>query len=98
MFPGQTLNPMNEAAKIQAPVLLFYGGKDQHITPEHVAAFTGKLKELGKNFESKVYPDADHGFFCDERGSYNPAAAKDAWQRVLDFLGKNLKKAPVGAR
>jgi carboxymethylenebutenolidase len=95
MFPGQTLNPMNEAAKIQAPILLFYGGKDQHITSEHVAAFTGKLKELGKDFESKVYPDADHGFFCDERGSHNPTAAKDAWQRVLDFLGKNLKRTPA---
>lgn len=92
MFPGQTLNPMNEAAKIQAPLLLFYGGKDPRITPDQVEAFTGRLKQLGKNFQSKVYPDADHGFFCDARASYNPAASKDAWQKTLAFLEANLKK------
>ena len=93
--PGQTLNPMEESAKIQAPILLFYGEKDQFILPEHVEKFNGRLKQLGKNFQSNVYPGADHGFFCDERPSYNAEAAKDAWERTLDFLEANLKKAEV---
>ena len=89
--PGQ-LNPMIEAAKVKAPLLLFYGDKDMFIKAEHVEQFTGKLKELGKNFESKVYAGAGHGFFCDERPGHNPEAAKDAWGRVVEFLGKNLKR------
>ena len=38
-----------------------------------------------------VYQGAGHGFSCDERGSYNEAATKLAWQRSLAFLGKHLK-------
>lgn len=93
MRGGQTMNPVNEAAKVRCPVLLFYGDKDQFILPEHMEKFTGRLKELGRNFQSKVYPGAGHGFFCDDRPSYNADASKDAWQRVLEFFETNLKKA-----
>ncbi|HBY76730.1 MAG TPA: carboxymethylenebutenolidase, partial [Cyanobacteria bacterium UBA11148] len=27
------------------------------------------------------YDGADHGFFCDQRASYNKAAATDAWEK-----------------
>jgi carboxymethylenebutenolidase len=90
--PGQTLNPMDEAAKVRAPLLLFYGGLDQHITPEHVDQFTGRLKELGKGYRSYVYPGAGHGFFCNERGSFNAEASGDAWKKTVDFLRSNLKE------
>lgn len=93
MRGGQTLNPVDEASKIQCPLLLFYAENDTFILPEHREKFTGKLKELGKKFESKLYTGATHGFFCDERPSYNADAAKDAWQRVQDFFGANLPKA-----
>jgi carboxymethylenebutenolidase len=39
--------------------------------------------------EVHVYA-ADHGFNCDQRGSYNEAAAKVARQRTLDFFAKHL--------
>jgi dienelactone hydrolase len=35
---------------------------------------------------------AQHGFHCDERGSFHEASAKAAWQRAVDFLKKHLKK------
>ena len=31
--------------------------------------------------------DADHGFFCDARPSYNVMAAKQSWPLTLAFLG-----------
>jgi carboxymethylenebutenolidase len=48
----------------------------------------------GKRTESEIYtyPDAPHGFHCDERASYNEAASKAAWPRTLAFLQKHLKK------
>ena len=49
------------------------------------------LKAKGKDIESTVYPGAGHGFFCDARGSYNEAAAKDAWPKTLAFFAKHLR-------
>jgi carboxymethylenebutenolidase len=33
-----------------------------------------------------AFSDADHGFFCDERVSYQPRAARQAWSLMLEFL------------
>jgi carboxymethylenebutenolidase len=52
---------------------------------DKVRAATAGLKET----EVYVYP-ADHGFHCDQRGSYDAAAAQLAWQRSLDFLHRHL--------
>ncbi|MSO20340.1 MAG: dienelactone hydrolase family protein [Acidobacteria bacterium] len=89
-FAGLTMNTMDEAPKLKAPVLLFYGALDKMITHDLVDRFTGRLKELAKGHHSFVYPGADHGFFCNERPTYNAHAAADAWQKSLDFLKANL--------
>jgi carboxymethylenebutenolidase len=94
---GQTLNPMDEAAKVRCPLLLIYGEIDQHITAEHVDKFTSRLKELGRGFQSYIYPGAGHGFFCNDRPSYKANAAADAWQKTLDFLHTNLMRNPAPA-
>ncbi|MBI4463506.1 MAG: dienelactone hydrolase family protein [Acidobacteria bacterium] len=96
--PWQTLNPMEEVAPVQAPILLFYGEEDAHILPEHAQQFTARLRELGKNFQHHVYSGAGHGFFCNERDSYHPEAARDAWQKLRDFLEKNLKRTEDAGR
>ena len=94
---GQTIDAMEEAAKLRSPLLLFYGELDQHITAEHVDRFTERLKQLGKGYQSYVYPGAGHGFFCNDRGSYNPRAAADAWQKTVEFLAGNLKSSQPAA-
>jgi carboxymethylenebutenolidase len=50
-----------------------------------------RLRALGKSFEVKVYADADHGFFCDERASYHPEAARDAWDKTRAWFAKYLQ-------
>jgi carboxymethylenebutenolidase len=62
-----------------------------------VDKFTGRLKQLGKGFQSYVYPGAEHGFFCNERSSYNAQASADAWQKTLAFLEHNVKGIPPAA-
>jgi hypothetical protein len=42
--------------------------------------------------EIVVYPDADHGFFCDQRATYNEAAAKNAWERVKTLFAEELRQ------
>lgn len=49
-----------------------------------------KLTALGKTFEIVVYDGAGHGFFCDERASFAPKAAADAWTRTLSFFRQHL--------
>ena len=37
-------------------------------------------------FSSVEFSDADHGFFCNERASYNANAATEAWPLTLAYL------------
>jgi carboxymethylenebutenolidase len=46
----------------------------------------GGVQGAGKTCESKVYPDAQHGFNADYRPSYNAGDAKDAWARMLAWF------------
>ncbi len=81
---------LDQADKIRAPLYLFFGQKDAFIPQEQVGAVDTKLRELGKNYKLKNYADADHGFFCDQRVSYEPKAAEDAWAELKSFFGEHL--------
>jgi carboxymethylenebutenolidase len=70
---------------------LFFGGVDPFISGDRVQQIEARLKELGKEFTLKIYPNADHGSFCDERSSYNSAAATDAWQELTQFFHQHLR-------
>jgi len=39
-----------------------------------------------------VYQNADHGFFCDQRASYDKASAEDAWAKVKKLFAEELGK------
>src|SRR5262249_46321367 len=55
---------------LKAPVLAFFGGKDAFIPIAEVDEFRDALRKAGKSAEVVLYPDADHGFMCDDRPSY----------------------------
>ena len=82
---------LERAPKIQCPLLLFFGDQDPFIPNEEVERIRTKLQELGKTAEVKLYAGAQHGFFCDERSSYHPEAARDAWQKLTEFFARHLK-------
>ncbi len=79
-----------EVAGITAPVLAFYGERDQRLIdglPEVTAAMTA----AGVDFMSKVYPGTGHAFFNDTNPhAYDEAAATDAWQATLAFFESNI--------
>ena len=78
------------ASQSHGPLLLIWGGLDAHIPKEQRDAVAEALSSAGKPFESVVYEQGDHGFFCDARASYNKEEAGKAWLKTLDFLGSYL--------
>ncbi len=81
---------LSRSGDLHAPQLLFWGGLDKHIGPEQTQAVVESLRQAGKPFVNVEFSDADHGFFCDVRPSYNPAAAQQAWALTHAFLNYNL--------
>jgi len=92
MQPGERTPkaPLEYADKLTAPMLLFFGEKDAFIPLAEVDRIKARLAELKKEAEVVVYSGADHGFFCNERPSFHPEAAKDAWERLRKFFAKHL--------
>ncbi|HVW22234.1 MAG TPA: dienelactone hydrolase family protein [Opitutaceae bacterium] len=77
---------IQRAPDLRAPMLFFWGGQDPHIPPEHVRAAAEALRAAKKPFVNVEVSDAGHGFFCDEREAFNPAAARESWALTLAFL------------
>ena len=86
-YGGQIVKNADEKPKV--PTQLHFGEKDASIPMSDVDTIKQKR---GADCEIYVYPGAQHGFNCDERGSYDAASAKLAWQRSTAFLDKNLKR------
>ena len=84
--------PIDRTAKLKAPVLAFFGESDGFIPLEFVEQLRREAAKQKKQVEIVVYPGAGHGFFCNERSSYDPAAAADAWERLKKFLAAHLGK------
>jgi carboxymethylenebutenolidase len=69
----------------RVPVLAHFGDQDHWIPLDSVEAF----RKAQPQVEVHVYA-ANHGFNCDQRGSYNEAAATLARQRTLAFFAQHL--------
>ena len=88
--------PAQKVKDLHAPVLGLYAGKDPltDMVPE-------MRKQLAANnrYDSEIviYPDAQHGFHADYRASYNEAAAKDGWKRMLAHFVKHGVGTPAAA-
>jgi carboxymethylenebutenolidase len=92
-YYGGSMHLMAEKAReLRGPILLFWGGLDKHILPEHRDIITKALDEAKKDYINTVISYADHGFNCDERSSYSPKASLEAWAMTLAFLKNNLSQ------
>ncbi len=79
-----------DVAKIKAPVNAQYAELDTRLTSGW-PAYDAALTKAGVTHEGHVYPGANHGFHNDTTPRYDEAAAKEAWQRTLDWFNKYLK-------
>jgi carboxymethylenebutenolidase len=88
-YGGQIARFVSEKPRV--PTLLHFGRQDNHIPEADVA----KIQKTHPEVPVYWY-DAGHGFNCDARASYNEAAARQAFDRTLDFLKVHLAE-PVEA-
>jgi carboxymethylenebutenolidase len=94
-FYGAQPKP-EDAAKIKAPINAQYGELDERINagwPD----FDKALTEAKVPHEGHIYKGANHGFHNDTTPRYDEAAAKEAWQRTLDWFNKYLRDEPKRA-
>jgi carboxymethylenebutenolidase len=91
-YYGGIADVVSRAADCSAPALFFWGEKDKHITSEHRQTIAEGMHASKHPSVQVTFSDADHGFFCDQRPSYNPAAAKLSWNLTLSFFEQYLGK------
>ncbi|WP_332742615.1 dienelactone hydrolase family protein [Hydrogenophaga sp.] len=85
-YYGGGMTAAAEAAREPTvPVMVHFGDQDHWIPMDTVEVF----KKAQPGVTVHVY-EANHGFNCDQRGSYNEAAAKLARERTLAFFAQHL--------
>lgn len=83
----RTHSPLQQAARIKAPLLMAYGGKDERVPLVHGEKIRDALKPHNPRVEWVEYPDEGHGFV-------DLKAQLDFWQRVEKFLHQHLAPRP----
>ena len=73
------------ARRPAVPTMAHFGDQDAHISVESVKA----LEQAHPEVEVHLYA-ANHGFNCDQRGSWNAGAAATALERSLVHVGKHV--------
>jgi len=77
-----------DPAKIKTPLIFHFANQDTWCTPEKVNELEAAVQRSGSKFEMYRY-NAQHAFMNEQRPEvYEPASAKQAWDRTLAFLRK----------
>jgi carboxymethylenebutenolidase len=74
--------------QVGGDLLCFCGDQDPLMPPEELKAIATALAACGsgRRRELVVFPGAGHGFLCDQRADFAPAAAAQAWALLLEAL------------
>jgi carboxymethylenebutenolidase len=81
---------IDRASGLLAPWLGIFGEADPNIPVEEVEALRLALAHAQVETEVISYPEAGHGFNCDDRAAHHPEAAAAAWSRTVDWLSRGL--------
>ena len=73
-------------APVNCPGMLHFGSEDEGIPIESIEKIRKFINENKNKIELFIYENADHGFNCNQRKSYNKIAAEKAFKKTLKFL------------
>ncbi|MDZ8104510.1 MAG: dienelactone hydrolase family protein [Nostoc sp. DedQUE12a] len=86
--PGGGAPTLTRTREIAGTIYALFGKEDASIPTEQVDQIEAELEKYKIPHRVFRYDGADHGFFCDHRGSYNPKAAADAWEEVQELFSQ----------
>ena len=78
---------LHRVPALRGAALMFWGGRDKRILPEHIHSIVDAFRAAGKTYTNVEFSEAEHGFFCDARAAYHKESAEQAWPLLLSFLG-----------
>ncbi|MHB1921679.1 MAG: dienelactone hydrolase family protein [Chitinophagaceae bacterium] len=87
---GIATSLLERVPNLHAPMMFFWGGRDKHIPVEQRQNLSAALNRAKKTYVQVKFGDADPGFFCNERASFHPESAAEAWDMVLTFLKNRM--------
>jgi carboxymethylenebutenolidase len=85
LTPGGGPPTITRTSDIKGTLYGFFGNQDALIPNSEVEQICQALQGAAIRHRITQYP-AGHGFFCDQRDSYQPTAAADAWQQFQQLL------------
>lgn len=81
---------LDRIGEMQSPILFWYGSEDQSIQPDELGRIAKAMAEGKKQFTMTCFPNVGHGFFCEDRGSYDQASAEASFKHTVDFFRTQL--------
>lgn len=99
-----SLKSAEKAEKISeaTAIVVFHGGADVLVPPDHVSAFVGEMLAAAADLRFVSYPGAQHSFTsraADTLGqkfglpiAYNAVADADSWEKTLRILKTRLRQ------
>ncbi|MEG5135985.1 MULTISPECIES: dienelactone hydrolase family protein [unclassified Microcoleus] len=81
---------IDRTADIKGTLYAFFGTQDPSIPSEQVDQIATELEKHSIPHLIFRY-NADHGFFCDHRGSYDATAAAESWVQVKELFRQELQ-------
>lgn len=91
IYYGQLVTDTGQLRSIDWPVLGIFGDQDQSIPVDQVRQFQTALNQNNTPNEISIYPGVGHAFANPSGANYAPEETRDAWQRTVAFLERNLR-------
>ena len=91
IYYGNLETNATKLSVIEWPVLGIFGSLDTSIPVNTVKQFEAALNEIGIENEIHIYEGVGHAFANPSGMNYAPEQTKDAWQKTVEFLNRNLK-------
>ncbi|MBA5685440.1 dienelactone hydrolase family protein [Rugamonas apoptosis] len=88
-YGGGIHNALGRAPQVRIPLQMHFGALDAHIPADAVARIATAFED-NDGVEIHVYDQAQHGFNCNHRASYQQRAAAQAHGNTLVFLSDHL--------
>ena len=91
IYYGNLVTDPETLSTIQWPVLGIFGSEDRSIPVGQVKAFEEALIQNNIENEIYIYDGVGHAFANPSGPNYAAEQTKDAWEKTIAFLNKNLK-------